>query len=313
MHNVRREIPIFFSCDDNYIPFLSVAIRSMIDNACKKYDYAIYILNAGIKEENRSRITAMFAKSAKNVRIEFTDVTDEAKTLGEVLHLRDYYTASIYFRLFIPKLFPNYKKAIYLDSDIVVTGDISELYFTELGGNLVGAVSDDVIASRDTFIDYAERGCGIDHGEYFNSGVLLMNLEKMRTEGLGERFIYLMNKYHFETVCPDQDYLNVLCRGRVLRLDRGWNKMSIDRNYDGEPMLIHYNMFNKPWQYDGVAYGEYFWYYAERSDFYGEILDIRRSFGEDDIAAQNAGLAALIYNADRIANSDFNFRTVLVG
>ncbi len=309
MQKKRIEIPIFFSCDDNYIPFLSVALRSLIDNASRKYDYFVYVLNSGLRAENCERIMKM---SHGNVKIEFFDVTDEAKKLGELLHLRDYYTASIYFRIFIPKLFPRYKKAIYLDSDIVVPGDISRLYFTELGDNLVGAVSDDVIASRDTFIDYAERGCGIEYGNYFNSGVLLMNLERMREVGLQESFISLMNKYHFDTVCPDQDYLNVLCRERVLRLDRGWNKMSIDRNYDGEPRIIHYNMFSKPWQYDGIAYEEYFWYYAERSDFYEDILEIKSRFGAADIAAQNAGLDALIYNAGRIANSDFNFRTVLL-
>ena len=308
MQSKRIEIPIFFSCDDNYIPFLSVAIHSLIENADKRYDYAIYILNSGLKKENEARI---LLQERENVKIRFKNVRAEARSLGKQLNLRDYYTAAIYFRIFIPDLFGKYKKAIYLDSDITVTGDISKLYFTELRDDLVGAVSDDVIASREVFIRYAERGCGIEYRKYFNSGVLLMNLELMREEDLTGRFIRLMKKYGVDTVCPDQDYLNALCRDRVLYLDRGWNKMSVDKNYDGIPNIIHFNMFNKPWQYDEVPYGEYFWKYAEQSDFYGDILKIKESFGKEEIEAQEKGLFELISNAERIANSDVNFRTVL--
>ena len=300
-------IPVFFSCDDNYIPFLAVALRSLIDNASEKYQYKIHILNAGILSENKEKILKM---KKENVDIYFADVTQKKKALGERLELRDYYTASIYFRIFIPEMFPMYEKTIYLDSDIVVEGDISKLFEADINSYLVGAVPDDIIASRKIFIDYAELGCGIEYNKYFNSGMLLMNTAQMRIERLEEKFVYLMNMYHFDTVCPDQDYLNVLCRDKVLYLDKGWNKMSIDKNYDGVPNIIHYNMFNKPWQYDDIPYGEYFWKYAANTDFYDDILSIKNSFGEKEIAEQNAGVENLIKNAARIAKSDFNFRTV---
>ena len=304
----NKTVPIFFSCDDNYMPFLSVAIRSLIDNADSSYEYKIYVLNSGLREENRTRV----AKMAQNgFDIEFVDVTGKLKLLGEALHLRDYYTASIYFRIFIPGLFPQYEKAIYLDSDIVVPGDISKLYETELGDRLVGAVSDDIIASRQEYINYAENAIGLPYREYFNSGMMLMNLEGMREAELEETFIYLLNTYHFDTICPDQDYLNALCAGRVLYLDRGWNKMSIDKNYSGEPSIIHYNMFYKPWQYDGIAYGEYFWKYATRVAFFEDILRIRANFSESDADSQRKGELVLRANAQRISESEFTFKNVL--
>ena len=80
-----------------------------------------------------------------------------------------------------------------------------------------------------------------------------MNLDQFRLQGIRERFTYLLERYHFDTICPDQDYMNALCVGQVLYLDNGWNKMSIDRNYNGIPALIHYNRFFKPWQYDDIA------------------------------------------------------------
>ena len=301
-------IPIFFSCDDHYIAYCAVALRSLIDNADPARTYHIHILNTGLSPAGQTRVSQM---ARENVRIFFDDVTDAMKQIGEMLDLRDYYTAAIYFRVFIPRLFPQYEKGIYLDSDVVVPGDISRLYDRELGDCLVGAVADDIIASRQVFIDYAERGCGIAHTEYFNSGVLLMNLAAMREYDLEGKYIALLTRYRFNTICPDQDYLNVLCYGRVLPLPKGWNKMSIDRDYAGMPDIIHYNMFAKPWQHDGIAYGEVFWQYAQKTAFYAEIVAARRAFGKGDEEKQESGLAELVRRAGEIADSERNCRTVL--
>ncbi|MBQ8174002.1 MAG: glycosyltransferase family 8 protein [Clostridia bacterium] len=301
-------IPVFFSADDRYIPYCAVAVSSLIEGADPAYTYHIHILNTGIEKESAARVRQM---ERENVRIFFDDVTEGMKRIAGRMDLRDYYSASIYFRIFIPALFPQYDKGIYLDSDVVVSGDIARLFEASLDGNLVGAVPDEVIASCKEFIRYAERGCGIPHGEYFNSGVLLMDLAALRDFDLEERYIDLLVRYRFDTVCPDQDYLNVLCRGRVRLLDRGWNKMSVSRDYDGLPRLVHYNMFNKPWQYDGIPYGELFWKHAARSPFYSEICAVRDRFSEAEAEVHRKGLSELVRRATEIADSERNFRTVL--
>ena len=301
-------VPVFFSCDDRYLPFLSVALRSLIDNLNPATHCRVHVLNDGLCEEGRSRLLAM---QTDRVTVEFVDVRPLIAPILEKLNLRDYYTPSIYYRLFIPTLFPQYSRAIYLDADIVVNGDITELYRMPLGERLVAAIPDAIIASHEDFRLYAEGGLGIPYRRYFNSGVLLMNLDQFRLQGIRERFTYLLETYRFETVCPDQDYLNALCFGQVLYLDCGWNKMSIDKNYLGTPALVHYNMFFKPWQYDDIAYGELFWKYAEKTACYDEIRSIRRAFGLKDRLAQLSANRALHRNARRIAQSPVNFRTVL--
>ena len=304
----QYRIPVFYATDENYLPFLAVSIRSLIDNLSPIAACDVFVLHHGLDAALASRLLDM---QTENVRIRLVDVGAKLAPLVKKLNLRDYYTASIYFRLFIPSLFPKYSKAIYIDADTVLNEDISVLYRIPLGDRLVGAVSDDIIASHEDFRRYAEDGLGISHREYFNSGVMLMNLEQFRLERIEERFVYLLNRYQFETVCPDQDYLNVLCRGRVLYLDKGWNKMSIDDNYDGVPMLVHYNMFYKPWQYDDICYGEYFWEYARRTDFHEELLRIRAQFGERDRQAQADAHRMLHVNTIRISRADNNFRCVM--
>ncbi len=304
----KQPIPVFFSIDDNYIPFLAVAIRSLIDNLSPQNTCRIHILNTGLSETDCARIRAM---ETDQVSIVFVDVSREVAPIAAQLNLRDYYTASIYFRLFIASLFPQYHRAIYLDADIVVTGDISNLYQKPIGNRLVAAIPDAVIASNPLYRSYPELGMGIPYKRYFNSGVMLMNLDQFRVQEIQRKFIYLLSTYAFDTVCPDQDYLNVLCRDQVLYLDKGWNKMAIDSNYDGIPSIIHYNNFFKPWQYDNVAYCDYFWQYAKETDFYEEILAVRRSFNWKKKMEHRKGVQQLNASVEQIISSDCNFRCTL--
>ncbi len=310
MHRTTDTIPVFFSSDDNYLPFLAVSMRSLIDNLAPDAHCDIHILNNGLSP---ARARSLLEMATDRVAVHLVDVSREIAPLAEKLNLRDYYTASIYFRLFIPSLFPQYHKAIYLDADIAVNGDISELYSIPLGNRLVGAVSDDIIASHRDFIDYAEQGLGIPYRHYFNSGVMLMNLDQFRLRQIERRFVHLLGTYHFDTICPDQDYLNVLCRGQVLYLDKGWNKMSIDTDYNGVPPLVHYNMFYKPWQYRHICYQEYFWTYARRTEFYGELRQMRHDFGWRGRMGHKRANRILHQNARRISQADNNFRCVLQG
>ena len=306
--NTQSIIPIFFSSDDNYLPFLSVAIRSLIDNASPDYRYRIHILNNGLNEKRLSLILQM---ATEQVEIRPVSVRHAVEPILERLNLRDYYTASIYFRLFIPSMFPQYHKALYLDADIVVNGDISVLYNIPLGQRMLGVVADDIVASHRDFRRYSEEGLGIPYTRYFNSGVMLMNLDSMRMEAIESKFLYLLQKYHFDTICPDQDYLNILCRDRVLYLDRGWNKMSIDRKYRGVPNLVHYNMFYKPWLYNNVAYGEFFWKYAAKTPFYWELWRMQKNFGLRGRLGHMKANRTLHKNALNICSSHENFRRVL--
>ncbi len=303
-----KTIPIFFSCDDKYAPFAGIAIYSLLENGSEEYNYDICILSTGLCEEYTSAIKRL---ERDNAKISFIDVTEQMKKFSCALHLRDYYTAAIYFRIFIPELFPQYDKGIYLDSDMIVTSDISRLFEIDLGDNLIGATRDQVIYSRELFKNYTTLGVGVHYTKYFNSGMLLMNLSQMRSIGLEEQFIDMFNTYHFDVVCPDQDYLNVLCYGKVMLLDIGWNKMSVDTDYDGVPHIIHYNMFNKPWQYDGVPYGEYFWKYAKKTEFYSYALSARSSFTDDDARAQELGDIELCNSMRKIIESDYSFKKII--
>lgn len=304
-------IPVFFSSDDNYVPFLAVAITSLLENASKDYNYDIIILNTGINKENKKKIEKL---KNSNANIKFVDVKHKIENIVGKLEsrLRDYYSLSIYYRLFIPSMFPEYKKAIYLDADITLIDDISKLYNEDIEGYLVGAISDEVISTDERFAIYTTEALGIEPKYYFNSGVLLMNLEEFKKQKIEEKFIYLLEKYNFDVVAPDQDYLNVLCKGKVKYIDRGWDRMpNVDDSFDDDNLhLIHYNMFAKPWKYDNVLYQEHFWKYAQMTEFLEKINSFKELQSEEMIKRDNEGALKLLENSYNIAKSEFNFKNI---
>ena len=273
-------IPIFFTVDDKYVPFLAVALQSLIENSSEKNYYLIKILYTSITEENQEKIKKY---EKENVNIEFVDLNYYINKIKNKLYTRDYYSVTTYFRLFIPNLYPQYNKALYLHCDIVLLADVAELYNIDMGDNLVAAAPDDVIQKIEVFQEYVEKVVGVaDYRNYFNAGVLLMNLDELRKFDFQEKFLYSLEKIKF-AVAQDQDYLNRLCKGRVKIISNVWDKMPISNDTDTNDLkLIHYNLAFKPWHFEDILYKEYFWKYAKKTEFFDEIIKIRDNYTEED-------------------------------
>ena len=221
MINKNEIIPIFFTIDDAYAPYLHVALISLIENASKDRNYKIIVVYQELNEENRNNL-AELVKDHPNFEMEFKYMKQSLDMITDRIENRlrsDYFTMTIYFRIFIPDMYPEYDKAIYIDSDIVVPGDISELYDTDMHGNLIGVCKDSSVNDAPELQRYMTESLGLKLGDYFNSGMLLMNMKALREAKLAEHFLYLLNKYHFDCIAPDQDYLNSMCYGKIEYLD----------------------------------------------------------------------------------------------
>ena len=274
-------IPIFFAVDDNYAPYLAVSMRSLIDNASSEYQYNVYILIDKLNEYNTSVLCGM---ATDNVRVETVNVTAKLDALGDMLHLRDYYTKTTYYRFFIPALFPQYDRGLYLDCDIVIKGDISRLYNVPLGDSMLAAAPEEVMRMVDVFGTYVEAVLDVPRNEYFSAGILVMNLAKMRRVALEEQFVDILGRRTFR-VTQDQDYLNVLCRGDFLMLDTSWNKTACyEVDADTPVNIIHYKINWKPWHYRGIRFEEDFWHYAEQTPYADRLYALRDGYSEAQIA-----------------------------
>ncbi|MBE5756220.1 MAG: glycosyltransferase family 8 protein [Clostridiales bacterium] len=299
----KNIIPVVFAVDENYMPYMSVAISSIVKNSNKSDFYRFYVLNIGIGKTLKEKLT-----DGENYSVEFIDVSKKLDEISGKLPLRDYYTNAIYFRLFIPSLFPEYDKIIYLDSDVVVLKSLSKIYNTDIKDNILGVVADELLTTVDIFGRYSEEYLGIDRRNYFNSGVLLINAKKCREINLEGTFFKVMKKHKF-IVAPDQDALNVMCKDKVHYFDLGWNKMPTKNEFNKKEIgLIHFNLSLKPWHYDDITYGEYFWEYAVNSPFYDKILDDYKHFSEEDKKKDIEAEKNLLRLAKSFLNDNFKLK-----
>lgn len=305
----KKEIPLVFAVDDNYAPFLSVALNSILKNVSVNYFLKVYVLNTGLSKSNEERIIKLAEQYSFGVDVEYVDVTSRLDGLHDKMHLRDYYTKAIYYRIFIPSLFPNYDKIIYVDCDIVLLTDVSELYNVELGDNIIGAVHEEAMTSYDCFGRYSEEFLDVPRLNYFNSGMLIINTKEYKKQNVEKKFIDLMKKHKFE-VAPDQDYLNVVCKGKVKYLDIGWNKTPIwEKEFNDEDLkLVHFKLNFKPWLYKGVRYEEYFWKYAKDTPFYDDLLAMRDNYTSEEMDRDSLAFKSLQKMATDYVSSENNYK-----
>ena len=281
MKEQLNKIPIFYAVDDDYVPFLAVSLQSLIDNSSSDNYYLIKILYTYISEENQKKIKKY---ERNNVNIEFVDLSYYIKKVQDQLYTRDYYTKTTYFRLFIPELYPQYDKALYLDSDTAILADVADLYNIDMGDNLVAGVPDGAVQITPIFQEYVEKVIGVaDYNNYFNAGILVMNLDELRKFKFQEKFLYLLQTIKY-TVAQDQDYLNRLCKGRVKIVENVWNAMPMPELgiKEEDIKLIHYNLAYKPWHFEDILYKEYFWKYAKKTEYSNIIQKIKNEYTEQE-------------------------------
>lgn len=283
MTTIRREIPIFYSINDAYVPYLAVSIQSLIAHATVENEYTVTVLYQDLSGVNRAKLSQM---SVKNVHVKLVSMADDLSQLMGSEHTKlrgDYFTYTIYFRLFIAEMFPEFNKGIYLDADTIINTDIAEFYNLDLNGNLLAAAPDTFAADNTESTQYVEQALGIPIKKYFNSGVLLMNLQEFRASQFANRFLKFLNTYQLDVLASDQDYLNIMSYGKTLVLDRTWNTTPTTQAVDDtNPHILHYCLFYKPWHYRNVQNQEYFWTYARKTDYYDLLQQQLTSYSEAD-------------------------------
>jgi lipopolysaccharide biosynthesis glycosyltransferase len=191
--------------------------------------------------------------------ISFTAVPDD---LCEGLPTEGFTGKATWYRIFLPDLFPNLDRILFLDLDLIVTDSLQPLWETDLQGRLVAAVTN-VLPHH-----YAERliSAGFDTSAYFNAGVLLMDLDRMRQQGCTASMLNYGISHAESLVLRDQDALNAVLADHRLPLDPRWNCMNSffvypwsEDLFDSEllarakskPAIRHFEgpATNKPWHY----------------------------------------------------------------
>ncbi len=286
-------VPVVFAADINYVPMVTTAVYSMLVNASKDCFYDVYILERDIGPYY-SRLLDDFFASFENASVRCVNVDGYVGDLN-LQTSNGHISVETYYRFLIQEILPSYDKVVYLDSDLIVQGDVSELFSVELGENLIAAARDidylgNLNMSDGERMKYSREVLGlVEPYGYFQAGVLVLNTAEMRKLYPFQKWLEIAAEPKY--IYDDQDILNARCQGRVVYLDNAWNVMNdccgrIAKVFTHapadvfdaftaayrRPKILHYAGFQKPWKPGPCDLGEFFWMYARETPFYERLL-----------------------------------------
>ena len=270
-----NEINICLSTDDNYIQYTATVVASILSNAKRKDKYHFYILSTQLSDDNKKKFDKL--KKIKNCQIDYTLINNELIAKFQKVDTHKHLNLSVYNRLFIPDLFPNNKKMIYLDSDIVVIRDIATLNNIEIGDSYFAGV-------LDPFADKHSKTLGYEKDPYINSGVMIINCDALRQNNYLETLFAAVDVIKDKAKAGDQDFINYCFHKKIKTISSQWNVFlpfnfkrynmqeptSIDYILSKEkPMIIHFVGPQKPWLSDTIhPFKSIFIKYYKKTGFY---------------------------------------------
>ena len=286
-----QSVNLCFASNEKYAPHLATVLYSLLKNCDTKRMYDIIILHKDICREQQEKIKNM--EKEGNVSVRFISMAQYEKKVEYDVGV--YYSIETNYRLFLfGEMFAKYDKILYLDCDLIVEGDISKLYDIELGNCEVAAVrSEDFRLLSKTkspiFLEgypynvdnYRTEALGMQVPEnYFNSGVLVIDLKKTRQRINQEQVFEILHRHNYKY--NDQDVLNILFDGRVKVMDCRWNYMTYipeqiakenvnnrklyEDLYREKPCIIHYTSAEKPWNTETKVLGDRYWKYRNEME-----------------------------------------------
>ena len=286
-------VPVVFAADNNYAPILTCAIGSMLENADPSRYYDVVVLNTNIGGSKQDMIKQHFSRY-KNARITFYNVwrmVKDYKLDTNNAHI----SVETYFRFLAQDILSAYDKVVYLDSDLVVNGNVAELFDVKMGDNLIAATLDiDYLANLNIRggdrMKYSLDVLNLKNPyAYFQAGVMVFNTAELRRYHTVPEWLRIASNPIF--IYNDQDILNSECQGRVVYLPADWNVThnifgraeklyplapnSVFDDYQAArraPKVVHFAGAIKPWQNASCDMASYFWKYARNTPFYEVII-----------------------------------------
>lgn len=280
-------IPVVFATDENYLFYICVAITSMVENAKEDTFYQIYILvDPGFTDS--THLLDKLQQRYHKIQIEIVYV--DRVVFQNVTVNNQHVTKATFYRLLLCDLISE-DKCIYLDGDIFVTEDLTELYQTDLGSNyLAGCFDIWPMLYTDEGREKRRQASRLPSmRQYVNAGVLLFNLRQIKKDGINSAFIRELNENH---PYEDQDILNLCCYDRIIHLPAKWNLFTVFMGqigrlreagieeavleaFRGKSGIIHYaTPLIRPWERTSSWMSSSWWKMAEKWSNEALFIDI---------------------------------------
>jgi lipopolysaccharide biosynthesis glycosyltransferase len=238
--SAKTTISLVSVCDNHFISLLAALAKSIDVNHRSDELIHYYIVDDNISLRNKQRLERSLANPLlKIIWVSMSDVL--AQMNGSLPNDNSSFPLSVYMRLILPFFLPeDVKKVIYLDVDMLVLEDVAKLWHTDIANKIVAGVVDRsqvVSSSWGGIKNYKELGL-LEDTKYFNTGLMLINLDEWKREKITERVFKCIKENQKWLNFPDQYGLNVVFANQWHELDRRWNCVPMAN--EENPFLIHF-------------------------------------------------------------------------
>lgn len=297
--NGPETVNVAFSSDANYLPHTAAMIRTLIDHADPERRYNLFYLHENI-EPRRMELLSTLLFGAPHVTLHPINV---GNPFGDHYRARHHAPTNATFNRFLLfDLLPDLNRLIYIDVDMVLKGDIAEIFDIDMGDHQLAAVPDFImtrllatkVETQDPAVPDLGKHLREDVGlsdeqlySYFNAGLMVLNFAKMDMAKVNRELMDMVEKTKF--FFRDQDILNSYFKDSYLRLPAKYNVFNspnleyMDVPVDNfreamsarnEPFIIHFAAApQKPWRYPDVPFAQDYWTALERTPFWLETLE----------------------------------------
>lgn len=292
----QNKIGLCFSCDDNYVKILAVALKSIVENSSSNNEYDIIVMHTDISESSFEILKQVCNKV--NFSIRLYDVSEFLKNYdNNLFYLSFYYNISTYYRLFITDIFRNFERVIYFDADMIFTDDVAKLYDIDFDDNYLIASNDLYMHilihyKLDDWEEYLKNTLRMNNPyNYVQAGVLIFNIKKCIENNLSKKLIERLQEIGKPRIV-DQDVINSLLENKIKNMPNEWNldlnifdlikrfgankvsKTAKEKFYEAykNVKIIHYAGQIKPWEHLFMPKSYEFWKYAIKTPALKEVV-----------------------------------------
>ncbi len=265
-------IPIVFAADQINTPVVMVAVKSLLEHTDKNHFYDIIILHENVLKRHQDAFTELIGKR-KNISIRFYNIGAFFNTIPELnAFIKTPFQRTSFYKIFIPDALQYYGKVLYLDSDILCRANVAQLYQTNIKKYCLAAVPETTTQALLTATDENLRRATYDKmmhlnlfnpAHYFNTGVLLMNLERIQKLKMGAYLKKILTQFKGEKFSA-ADLFNLVFENQTKSLNSRWNvQTSFDTHQQAKhfsesvlksycktmqrPFILHFDAADKPW------------------------------------------------------------------
>jgi len=236
---MSERISIVCTCENHFVVLLAAMIKSLELNHKTSEIIDLYIIDDKINKRSKVKISNSVNKNL--IQIHWLKMKECIPKGFDLPKDKSTYPINVYMKLFIPYLLPKtVEKAIFLDVDMIVLNDISELWKTDLQGNVIGAVTDQfikVVSAWGGIQNYEELNLNKD-SPYFNTGLMLIDLKKWVDLDVTKKVLDFTNKNHKFGSFGDQYGINAILANKWFSLNSLWNRFAYST--EDRPYIIHF-------------------------------------------------------------------------